>query len=60
MVGPTLKKVAHVVPTGRTMEPVNAMLASGVGAREIAPFALAFAAMFALTFWLATRRLQVS
>ena len=36
------------------MEPLSAMLAFGVGAREVA------AAMFALTFWLATRRLQVS
>jgi hypothetical protein len=40
------------------MEPINAMLAFGTGAREVLPFAAAFAALFAVTFVLASRRLQ--
>jgi len=47
-----------MVPTGWAMEPVNAMLAFGAGAREVAPFAAAFAAMFVVTFVLASRRLE--
>jgi hypothetical protein len=41
------------------MEGVNAMLAFGAGAREVAPFALGFAALFAVTFPVAARRLRV-
>ena len=60
IVGPTLKRVSHLVPTGWAMEPVNAMLAFGAGAREVAPFALAFAVLFAVTFVLASRRLEMT
>jgi ABC-type polysaccharide/polyol phosphate export permease len=58
IVGPTLKRISHLVPTGWAMEPVNAMLAFGAGARDVLPFAAAFAALFVVTFVLATRRLQ--
>lgn len=60
VVGPTLKRVSHFVPTGWAMEPVNAMLAFGAGAREVAPFALAFAVLFVVTFVLASRRLEMT
>jgi ABC-type multidrug transport system permease subunit len=59
IVGPTLKRISHLVPTGWAMEPVNAMLAFGAGARDVLPFAAAFAALFLVTFVLASRRLQV-
>jgi ABC-2 type transport system permease protein len=58
VVGPALRRVAHIVPTGWAMEPVNAMLAFGAGAREVAPFAAAFAALFVVTFALASRRFK--
>jgi ABC-type Na+ efflux pump permease subunit len=60
VVGPTMRRVSHLVPTGWAMEPINAMLAFGAGAREVAPFALAFVALFAVTFVLASRRLQTT
>jgi ABC-2 family transporter len=60
IVGPTLKRVARLVPTGWAMEPINAMLAFGAGARDVLPFAAAFVALFVVTFVLATRRLQTS
>jgi len=40
------------------MEPINVMLAFGAGARDVLPFAAAFAALFVVTFVLASRRLQ--
>jgi ABC-2 type transport system permease protein len=58
IVGPFMRRVAYVVPTGWAMEGVNAMLAFGAGIGEIWPFALGFAALFAVTFPLAARRLQ--
>lgn len=58
IVGPTLKLISHLVPTGWAMEPINAMLAFGTGAREVLPFAAAFAALFVVTFVLASRRLE--
>jgi hypothetical protein len=58
IVGPTLKRVSHLVPTGWAMEPINAMLAFGAGAREVLPFAAAFLALFAVTFVAAARRLD--
>jgi hypothetical protein len=58
IVGPTLKRISHLVPTGWAMEPVNAILAFGAGARDVLPFAAAFAALFVVTFVLASRRLQ--
>jgi ABC-type polysaccharide/polyol phosphate export permease len=58
IVGPTLKRISHLVPTGWAMEPINAMLAFGAGARDVLPFAAAFAALFIVTFVLASRRLQ--
>jgi ABC-2 type transport system permease protein len=58
IVGPTLKRISHLVPTGWAMEPINAMLAFGTGARDVLPFAAAFAALFVVTFVLASRRLQ--
>ena len=57
-VGPTLKRIAHLVPTGWAMEPINAMLAFGAGARDVLPFAAAFVALFMVTFVLASRRLE--
>jgi ABC-type Na+ efflux pump permease subunit len=57
VVGPTMRRIAYFVPTGWAMEGVNALLAFGAGAGEVAPFALAFALMFAATFSLAARRL---
>jgi len=58
IVGPTLKRVSHLVPTGWAMEPVNAMLAFDAGAREALPFRAAFLALFAVTCVLAWRRLD--
>jgi ABC-2 type transport system permease protein len=58
-VGPAMRRLAYFVPTGWAMEGVNAMLAFGAGAREVAPFALGFAALFAVTFPVAARRLRV-
>jgi len=59
IVGPTLKRVSHLVPTGWAMEPINAMLAFGAGAREVLHFAAAFLALFVVTFVAAVRRLEV-
>ena len=58
IVGPTLRKVAYVVPTGWAMEGVNALLAFGASARDLAPFAGAMAGLFVVSFVLATRRLR--
>jgi ABC-2 type transport system permease protein len=57
-VGPAMRRLAYFVPTGWAMEGVNAMLAFGAGAWDVAPFALGFAALFAASFALAARRLQ--
>jgi ABC-type Na+ efflux pump permease subunit len=59
IVGPAMRRVAYFVPTGWAMEGVNAMLAFGAGAWDVAPFALGFAALFAASFAVAARRLQV-
>jgi len=58
IVGPTLRRVAHLVPTGWAIERINAMLAFGAGPREILPFAASFALLFVTTFALAARRLE--
>jgi hypothetical protein len=60
IVGPTMRRISYIVPTGWAMEPVNAMLAFGAGAREVAPFAAAFLALFVITFILASRRLDLA
>ena len=60
IVGPTMRRISYIVPTGWAMEPVNAMLAFGAGAREAAPFAAAFLALFVITFTLASRRLDLA
>ncbi len=60
IVGPTMRRISYMVPTGWAMEPVNAMLAFGAGAQEIAPFAAALGAMFIVTFVLASRRLETA
>jgi hypothetical protein len=60
IVGPTMRRISYLVPTGWAMEPVNAMLAFGAGAREVAPFAAAFAALFVVCFTLAARRLDTT
>jgi ABC-2 type transport system permease protein len=60
IVGPTLRRVAHLVPTGWAIEPINAMLAFGAGPREVLPFAAAFALLFVATFALAARRLETT
>ena len=59
IVGPTMRRLAYVVPTGWAMEGVNAMLAFGAGLGEIWPFAAGFVVLFAVSFPLAARRLQV-
>jgi len=59
VVGPFMRQVAYVVPTGWAMEGVNALLAFGADAWDVAPFALGFLALFAVTFPLAARRLRV-
>ena len=59
MVSPAMRRLAYFVPTGWAMEGVNAMLAFGAGAWDVAPFALGFAALFAVTFPVAARRLRV-
>jgi ABC-type Na+ efflux pump permease subunit len=59
IVGAGMRRIAYFVPTGWAMEGVNAMLAFGAGARDVAPFALGFVALFAVTFPLAARRLSV-
>ena len=58
VVGPTMRRVGHMVPTGWAMEAVNAMLAFGAGTREIWPHGAAFAAVFAVAFTLDKRRLK--
>jgi linearmycin/streptolysin S transport system permease protein len=57
IVGPTMRTVGYFVPTGWAMEAVNTMLAFGAGARDVAPYALALAALFGVTFTVAVRRL---
>jgi ABC-2 type transport system permease protein len=59
IVGPFMRQLAYFVPTGWAMEGINAMLAFGAGAVEVAPFAAGFLLIFALSFPLAAKRLQV-
>jgi ABC-2 type transport system permease protein len=59
LVGPFMRRVAYFTPTGWAMEGVNAMLAFGAGALDVAPFALGFAVLFAVSLPLAARRLQI-
>ena len=59
LVGPFMRRLAYFTPTGWAMEGVNAMLAFGAGAWDVAPFALGFVLLFAVSFPLAARRLQV-
>jgi ABC-2 type transport system permease protein len=58
LVGPAMRRVAYFVPTGWAMEGVNALLAFGANAWDVAPFALGFLALFAASFPLAARRLK--
>ena len=58
IVGPTMRRVAALTPTGWAMEAVNSMLAFGAGAGEVAPYAAAFAAVFVASLTLAARRLR--
>jgi len=60
IVGPTMKKIALLVPTGWAMEAVNSMLAFGAGAREVAPYAAAFIVMAAVSLTIASLRLRPS
>jgi ABC-type multidrug transport system permease subunit len=53
------RQIAYLVPTGWAMEGVNAMLAFGAGAADVAPFAFGFLVLFAVSFPLAARRLQI-
>ncbi len=55
-----MRRLAYVVPTGWAMEGVNALLAFGATAGDVAPFALGFVALFAVCFPLAARRLRVT
>jgi ABC-type multidrug transport system permease subunit len=54
-----MRQISYLVPTGWAMEGVNSMLAFGAGATDIAPFAFGFLALFAVSFPLAARRLQI-
>jgi ABC-2 type transport system permease protein len=56
---PLMRQISYLVPTGWAMEGVNAMLAFGAGAADVAPFAFGFLALFAVSFSLAARRLQI-
>jgi ABC-type multidrug transport system permease subunit len=58
VVGPVMRQVANLVPTGWAMQGVNAMLAFGAGAVDVAPYAFGFLALFAISFPLAARRLK--
>lgn len=58
VVGPTMRKIGYFVPTGWAMEAVNGMLAFGTGAREVAPFAAAFAAMSVALLVVVAKRLK--
>jgi ABC-2 type transport system permease protein len=58
IVGPVMRQISHMVPTGWAMEGVNAMLAFGAGPLEVAPYAAGFLALFAVSFPLAARRLR--
>ena len=58
IVGPTMRKVGSIVPTGWAMESVNSMLAFGAGARDIAPHAAALAGLLAVSLFLAVRRFE--
>jgi ABC-2 type transport system permease protein len=58
VVGPTMRTIGNLVPTGWAMQGVSAMLAFDAGAEEIAPFALAFAVLLVVALTLATRRLR--
>jgi ABC-2 type transport system permease protein len=59
IVGPFMRQVAYLVPVGWAMEGVNALLAFGADAWDVAPFAAGFLALFAVSFPLAARRLRV-
>jgi ABC-type multidrug transport system permease subunit len=59
IVSPGMRQLAYAVPTGWAMEGVNAMLAFGAGWTDVAPFALGFLGLFAVSFPLAARRLRV-
>jgi ABC-2 type transport system permease protein len=58
VVPPTMRAIGRAVPTGWAMESVNAMLAFGAGAAEIAPYAAALAAVTAAALALVIRRLR--
>ncbi len=58
IVGPTLRKVAYLVPTGWAMESVNSIMAFGGGAADVAPFAAALTGLFVVACMLAARRLR--
>ncbi len=56
-VGSTMRTIGTLVPTGWAMEAVNGMLAFGSGAREIAPFAAAFAGLAVVSLVFVAKRL---
>jgi ABC-type multidrug transport system permease subunit len=58
VVGPTMRTIGNLVPTGWAMQGVNAMLAFDAGASEVAPFALGLALLLVVALILATRRLH--
>jgi ABC-2 type transport system permease protein len=58
MVGPTMRTIGSLVPTGWAMQAVNGMLAFGAGAREVAPYAAALAALAAAALFVAARRIK--
>jgi ABC-2 type transport system permease protein len=60
IVGPTMKKIGQMVPTGWAMEAVNSMLAFGAGAWDVAPYAGAFVAVAVVSLTIASLRLRPS
>lgn len=58
IVGPSMRKIGSLVPTGWAMQSVNSMLAFGAGARDVAPHAAALAGLLVVSLFLAVRRLQ--
>jgi ABC-2 type transport system permease protein len=58
VVGPTMRKIGHMVPTGWAMEGVNALLAFGDGPLEVAPYAAAFFGLTIVALYFVARRLR--
>jgi ABC-2 type transport system permease protein len=58
VVGPTLRRIGTLVPTGWAMQGLSAALNFGAGPLELAPWAAAFAVLGLVCLLLASRRLR--